>query len=218
MKITFLLLRFSLVSFCFLFLLVFSFCSPFLLLSVPFSFLSPLWFPFFVCFFFFFFLCLLPFRFIVSSSLCLRFLCSSSSYLVSCSPFFSLLLLVLSFFLSVATSPFPLYLPLFLFLLQFFLLLFFSSLSPLPTFFSSSFLSYCPVLLFSPLFILLLFLLFLVLQLFLFFVFPPLSPVSSFPSVIISCLFLSLASSSSFTPPFSLPLLFFFGFSFPFGY
>ena len=131
----------------------------------------------------------------------------------SCSSFF------LSFHLSVATSPFP---PTLLCSFPFFfsfLLLFFSSLYPLSIFFSSSsFLSYCPVLLFSPLSLLLLFLLFLVLQLFLFFVF----------SSSIACFFLSFcyhllplrlaSSSSSFTSPFSLPLLFFFWFRFPFGY
>ena len=164
-----------------------------------------------------FFLRFLPFRFISSSLLCLRFLCSSSSRLVSCSPFFSLLLLVLSFFPAfscyISLYPYPL---LFLsLLLQFsFAFLLFSSLYPLSTFFSSSsFLSYCLFLLFSPLSLLLLFLLFLVLPLFLFFVFS--SSITCF--FLYFCYhFLSLPSTSFFF--FLLhPPLFLFLFSFSLG-
>ena len=214
---------FLFASFCFLFLLVFSFCSPFLLLSVPFSFLSPLWFPFFVSSF-------LPPSF--SSIPFHLFLLALSSFpvFVFLLPRFLLSFLLppapCSFFLSffpLLHLPFP---PTLLCCYPFFssfLLLFFSSLILfLPSFSSSSFLSYCPVLLFSPLSLLLLFLLFLVLQLFLFFVF----------SSSIACFFLSfcyhflpLPSPNFFlffplSPPplFSLPLLSFFRFSFPFGY
>ena len=80
-----------LVPSCVFLLLPFSFAfGPFLL---PVSFVVSR-----LCLFLLFFLRLvLPFHFISFSSLCLRFLCSSSSCLVSCSPFFSLLLLFLSF-------------------------------------------------------------------------------------------------------------------------
>ena len=111
LKITFS-FRFYLVSFCLLFLLVCSFCLPFLLLSVPFSFPVSFVVSLLHLFLFFFRHLLLPFLFLPSSSLCLRLLCSSSSCLVSCSPFFSLLLL--SFFLSIATTLSPPYPPLFL--------------------------------------------------------------------------------------------------------
>ena len=192
------------ISLCFVFLLVpscvfllfpFSFAfGPFLL---PVSFVVSL-----LCFFFsssvFFFLSVssLPPRSVFVS--CVRLPLASFLALLSspsCSSFF------LSFLLSVATSPFPPYPPLFLsFLLQFsFAFLLF--LLFLPSFLLPLF-SCCPVLLLSPLSLLLLFLLFLVLQLFLFFVF------SSF----IACFFLSFCyPSSSVNPP--LFCLFFFSFS-----
>ena len=162
-----------------------------------------------LCLFLLFFLrLLLPFHFISSSSLCLRFLCSSSSCLVSCFPFFSLLLLVLSFGCHVSLSPLPSSVP----------------LLPSSVFFCFSsplFLLFLPFLLplFSPIVRSYYFLLCLFFSSSFFFwffsyffplSFPPLSPVSSFPSVIISCLFLSLAYSSSFTPFFSSSSLFFF--------
>ena len=195
---------------------MFSFCSPFLLLLVPFSFLSPLWFSFFVCFFFssfvfflsvsslpprsvFVFCVRLPlasFLSLLSSLSCYSFflsffrlprlpfpptlLCSSPSFFGFLLFFFSLF--PLSTFFSSPSFLFFLFLPSFLLPLFFFL---FSLLLSGPTIFSSSFFFWFFSYFFSS-------------------SFPPLSPVSSFPSVLISCLFLSLAYSSSFTPPFFL--------------
>ena len=76
---------------CFWFLLV-SLCFPFPLLLVSFSFVVSILHLFLL----FFLHLLLPFLSFSSSSLCLHFLCSSSSCLVSCPPCFSLLLLFLS--------------------------------------------------------------------------------------------------------------------------
>ena len=189
MKITFIFALFG-----FLFLLVISFVPLFLLLSVPFSFLSPFWCPYFVSSF-------LPppssFPFHI-------FLFALSSF-----PMFVLLLprFLLSFLLPPAPHSFSFFLSFFRLLhLPFpptllcsypfvfsFLLLCFSSFYPLSPFLSSSsFLSYCPVLLFSPLS--LLFLLFLFLQLFLFFVF----------SSSIACFFLSFCYHFLLLPLLSL--------------
>ena len=202
-SIYFSLLRFSLVSFCFLFLLVFSFCSPFLLLSVPFSFLSLCGFP-----------SLSVSSFLPPSSssfpfhLFLLALSSFPVFVFLLPRFFSLLLLILSFFW-LPRLPFP---P--------------TLLCSSPSFFSFLLLLFLPSFLplFSPIvrsyYFLLLLCLFSSSFFFWFFSyffsssFPPLSPVSSFPSVIISCLFLRLAYSSSLTPP---PFIFLFLFSFSLG-